>query len=201
VLPLPANWIAVPPVPMMAPASKMLTGRALLMAMPAEPEITPKLVIPPVKILPAMATAVLVARISLALSMRMPWLTALMLPLSTIAPATVLSKRAMPVAATIVPAFAISPVKDDTAQLVLVEKPSWMPRLAAEIEPLLLMPPVKVEIANSSMPADPAAIVPVLTMPPPALTSENTATLPTRMPLPDFDAILPLLLMPPAREP
>jgi len=42
----------------------------------------------------------------------------------------------LPVAATIVPAFAISPVKDDTAQLVLVEKPSWMPRLAAEIEPL-----------------------------------------------------------------
>ena len=61
------------------------------------------------------------------------------------------------------------------------------------------MPPVKVEIANSPMPAEPAAIMPVLTMPPPALTSENTATLPTRMPLPDFDAILPLLLMPPEK--
>jgi hypothetical protein len=131
--------------------------------------------------------------------MRMPRLTALMLPLSTIAPATVLSKRAMPVAATIVPAFAMSPVKDDTAQVVLVETPSWTPRLVAEIEPLLLMPPVKMEIAKRPMPADPAAIMPVLTMPPPALTSENTATLPTRMPLPDFDAILPLLLMPPEK--
>ena len=49
------------------------------------------------------------------------------------------------------------------------------------------------------MPADPAAIMPVLTMPPPALTSENTATSPTKMPLPYFDAILPLLLMPPEK--
>jgi NAD(P)-dependent dehydrogenase (short-subunit alcohol dehydrogenase family) len=44
VFPLPANWIAVPPVPIMAPASKMLTGCAVLMSIPAEPEITPKLV-------------------------------------------------------------------------------------------------------------------------------------------------------------
>ena len=32
VLPLPANSIAVPPLPMMAPPSKMLTGRALLIS-------------------------------------------------------------------------------------------------------------------------------------------------------------------------
>ena len=44
VFPLPANWIAVPPVPIMAPASKMLTGCAVLMSTPAEPEITPKLI-------------------------------------------------------------------------------------------------------------------------------------------------------------
>ena len=44
---------------MMAPASKMLTGCAVLISMPAEPEITPKLEMPPVKVGPAMAMAVL----------------------------------------------------------------------------------------------------------------------------------------------
>ena len=59
-LPLPANWIAVPPgAAMIAPASKMLTGCAVLISMPAEPEITPKLEMPPVKVGPAMAIAVL----------------------------------------------------------------------------------------------------------------------------------------------
>ena len=59
VLPLPANSIAVPPVPMMAPPSKMLTAWALLISMPAEPEIAPKLEMPPVKVSPAMSIAVL----------------------------------------------------------------------------------------------------------------------------------------------
>jgi hypothetical protein len=42
-LPLPANWIAVPPgAAKIAPASKMLTACAVLISIPAEPEITPK---------------------------------------------------------------------------------------------------------------------------------------------------------------
>ena len=60
-LPLPANSIAVPPVPMMVPASKMLTGCAVLISMPAEPEMTPELEMPPVKVGPAISIAVLLA--------------------------------------------------------------------------------------------------------------------------------------------
>jgi hypothetical protein len=71
---------------MIVPASKMLTAWALAISMPAEPEITPKLVIPPVKVRPAISIAVLLpARISLALSIRIPWLVATIVPLSTIA--------------------------------------------------------------------------------------------------------------------
>ena len=62
---------------MIVPASKMLTAWAPAISMPAEPEITPKLVIPPVKVRPAISIAVLLpARISLALSIRIPWLVA-----------------------------------------------------------------------------------------------------------------------------
>ena len=49
-LPLPANSIAVPPVPMIVPPSKMLTGCAVLISMPAEPETKPELEMPPVKV-------------------------------------------------------------------------------------------------------------------------------------------------------
>ena len=84
-MPLPANWIAVPPgAARIAPASKMLTALALLIKMPAEPETTPLLVMPPVKVGPAMLIAVLLERISLASLIRMPWLVALMLPLAMI---------------------------------------------------------------------------------------------------------------------
>jgi hypothetical protein len=50
--------MAVPPVPMMAPASVMLTEPTLAMTMPAEPEITPALKMPPVKLVPVMSIAV-----------------------------------------------------------------------------------------------------------------------------------------------
>ncbi len=83
-MPLPANSIAVPPVPTITPPSKMLTAWALLIKMPAKPDTTPLLVMPPVKVGPAMSIAVLLERTSLARSIRMPWLVALMLPLSMI---------------------------------------------------------------------------------------------------------------------
>ena len=87
----------------------MLTGFAVLISMPAEPEITPKLAMPPVKVGPAMAIAVLLARISLALSIRMPWLVALIVPVSTIGPSIMLAETKMPVRAAIAPPLLILP--------------------------------------------------------------------------------------------
>jgi hypothetical protein len=199
VLPLPANWIAVPPVPTIAPASKMLTGRAVLISMPAEPEITPKLVMPPVKVGPAMAIAVLLARISLALSIRMPWLVALIVPLSTIAPVMVLPFRPMPVLAVIVPPLAMLPVKVGTPFTKPSEvAPIAIPRRAALIVPPLVTPPAKVETSKSEMPVF-ARIVPLFTMPPPATGLPNTEPVKTPMPL-NFPAeIKPLLLIAPAK--
>src|SRR4051794_31866433 len=52
---------------MMTPPSKMLTPWALLISMPAEPETTPALKMPPVKVGPAMLIAVLLERTSCAL--------------------------------------------------------------------------------------------------------------------------------------
>ena len=108
-LPLPANSIAVPPVPMIVPPSKMLTARALLISMPAEPETTPVLRMPPVKVRPAMSIAVLLARTSLKPSILMPVVAALMLPLSMMPPATVAVKRLMPNFPAIVPELTIPP--------------------------------------------------------------------------------------------
>jgi hypothetical protein len=82
---------------------------ALVILMPTDPLITPKLEMPPVKVGPAMATAVPVERISLVSSTRMPWLAALTVPLSTIAPATVLWVMAMPVCAETTPLLVIPP--------------------------------------------------------------------------------------------
>ena len=50
-LPLPASSIAVPPLPMMAPASKMLNPCMLSTSMPIVPAIVPVLLTPPAKVL------------------------------------------------------------------------------------------------------------------------------------------------------
>ena len=64
----------------------------------------------------------------LASSIRMPWLVASRLPLTTMAPMMVLSIKAMPVFAVIVPLLTMSPVNDDTAYCCgLVAEPSLMP--------------------------------------------------------------------------
>jgi hypothetical protein len=123
----------------------MLTGCAVLISMPADPEITPKLLMPPVKVGPAMTIAVLPATISPALSIRMPWLVATIVPLSMIAPAMVLSEMEMPVFAVIVPLLRMLPVKNETGKSP--KAPSRIPIWPAEIvAPLLLvMSPAKVE--------------------------------------------------------
>ena len=75
-----------------------------------------------------------------------------------------------------------------------------MPALPAEIVPLLVTPPVKVETPRAEMPlAIAAEIVPALTMPPPALEEPNWAALVMRMPL--FAEIVPPvpLVMAPAK--
>jgi hypothetical protein len=56
---------------------------------PADPEITPKLVMPPVNVGPVILIAVLLARMSLALSTTMPCRDAWIVPVSTIAPVIV----------------------------------------------------------------------------------------------------------------
>ena len=129
------------------PPSKMLTEWALLIKMPAEPETTPKLEMPPVKVGPAMSIAVLLERTSLARSIRMPWLVALMLPLSRIAPLMVLANRAMPVLAVMEPELTILPTTLETPNALVVDLPNSMPICPALIEPLLLRPPRKVRYA------------------------------------------------------
>jgi hypothetical protein len=91
----------------------------------------------------------------------MPWLAALMLPLSTIAPVMVLSKRATPVFAVIVPELTILPTKVRTPAL-LVGLPNSMPTLPALIEPLLLTLPRKVETPRTTTPLLCAATTPLL---------------------------------------
>ena len=63
----------------------MLTG-ALAISMPAEPEITPKLEMPPMKVGPAISTAVCVDRILLAAVDQDAVACRQIVPLSTIAP-------------------------------------------------------------------------------------------------------------------
>lgn len=76
--------------------------------------------------------------ILLALSIRMPWLEARMVPVSMIEPPIVLSTMSMAVLALILPPLEILPEKLLT---VAIE----MPSAAAEIVPELAMPPEKVE--------------------------------------------------------
>jgi hypothetical protein len=75
-----------------------------------------------------------------------------------------------------------------------------MPRFDFEtIFPLLLMPPAKVVALVTKIPLEWAETVPVLMMPPPEPVLPRIATPPTKMPRPDFETILPLLLIPPAK--
>jgi hypothetical protein len=106
------------------------------------------------------------------------------------------------------------PEKLDTMTGVLLPAawpPTRMPSPRAEILPLLLIPPAKVETAvpkpdllPTRMPAAPAEMVPLLLMPPEKV--EMTADAfwdawpPTKMPL-ALAEIVALLRMPPAKSP
>jgi hypothetical protein len=163
----------------MTPPSKMLTEWALLIKMPAEPETTPELEMPPVKVGPAMSIAVLLERTSLARSIRMPWLVALMLPLSRIAPLMVLANRAMPVLAVMEPELTILPTTLATPNALVVDLPNSMPICPALIEPLLLRPPRKVPTPRTTMPSpcakgSPFATITLALMMAPAMVSAWT---------------------------
>jgi hypothetical protein len=72
-----------------------------------------------------------------------------------------------------------------------------MPALAAEITPVLLMPPKKVVISPTSMPTA-AVILPVLTMPPPGFDVPKAVTVKGSMPISPAEMV-PLLAMAPAK--
>jgi hypothetical protein len=183
VLPLPANSIAVPPL--ITPVSKMLTEEALTISMPIEPpEITPALKIPPVNVRPTMLMAVLVERISLGASTRMPWFVATIVPLSTIAPVMVLPlRRAIPVRAAILPPLLRKP--ETACCESSMPKPSAALITAPEA---LIRSPEKLAFSAIRMPAllNPRTM-PLLTTPPEKLLTSRTVMAPrpppTRMPL------------------
>ena len=110
-----------------------------------------------------------------------------MVPLSTIAPCTVLPPLiAMPVFAVSVPVFAMLPA-------TVEPNVTTMPPPPAEIVPPLLMPPENVAMSAISMPADLPATLPPLLMPP-VNAAPVTAAMPKFPP-----ATVPLLLMPPVK--
>ena len=84
-----------------------------------------------------------------ALSIRMPRLTARMVPLSTTAPLMVLPRMAMPVLAMTVPVLATLPVKLWTPSALLPAMPIAMPAAPAEILPALMIPPAKVDTPST----------------------------------------------------
>ena len=88
-------------------------------------------------------------------------------PPSTMAPLIVAVATPIPVVAAIVPLLTTLPTKDETGVDPKVAAPIRMPVPVAEIMPLLLMVPEKIEINPISMPMR-AVISPVLTIPPPA---------------------------------
>ena len=94
------------------------------MALPLVAEIVPALVMPPVKVGPVTAIAVRLATMVLALSIAMPWRDAVMMPLSTIAPSSVLATMLIPVPAVIVPEFEILPVNVDTELMSMAMPPA-----------------------------------------------------------------------------
>ena len=104
----------MPALPAMVPLAALVTPPAKeivpSMRMPAcAALITPALLMPPVKVCPVIAIAILVETIVLALSMPIPTLEARILPLSTIAPLMVEPAIVMPVLALIVPELEILP--------------------------------------------------------------------------------------------
>jgi hypothetical protein len=168
----------------MMPPEKVVTLRTSMA--PPFAIIVPLLAIPPKKIeSPRAPIPALTALITPPVELTMPpeqletsktkiaaWLgaPALIVPLLAMPPKKLVSKEATtPVsAAAIVPVLVIPP----PAASVLPNRATlWtlIPRPPAEILPLLLMAPAKVEtLRMRSMPVDFATIVPVLAIPPPA---------------------------------
>ena len=146
-------------VPLLAMPPVKVATLSIKTPVRADVEIVPALLMPPRKVEPWMKIAVAVAVSSLVLSIRMPWFVAEILPLSTIEPVMVLATMLMAVAAAMVPALEILPVKVETPETAMPDKP-------AVIVPLLLMPPVKVETGSTSTPTLVDEIVPALLMPP-----------------------------------
>ena len=106
------------------------------MPRPPDAEIVPALEMPPVKVGPEIAIAVLLVVIVLAPSTAMPRVEPRIIPLSTIAPAMVLPAMAMPVFAETVPALEILPEKVEALESAIA---AWV----AEITPEFEMPPPK----------------------------------------------------------
>ena len=99
--------VIVAPLALTMPPENVVT---FVTEMPTAGSIVPELVMPPVKVEPVTATAVPAETIVLALSIRMPWLAATILPLSTIEPLRVTPAMATPVLSVIVPLLLISPL-------------------------------------------------------------------------------------------
>ena len=189
---MPAEPAEMVPALLMPPVNVV----ARLTSMPVMAEMIPALLMPPRNFDAVTRTPALDALLNwLASSMRMPWLVASRLPLTTIAPMMVLSIKVMPVFAVIVPLLTMSPVNDDTAYCCgLVAVPSLIPTAPAESVPLLVMPPAKVETVIATMPVCTARIVPVLTTPP-----EMTASSSNPIAVSPVARIVPRLTTPPER--
>ena len=214
---------AIPVAPEIAPVLLTPPEKCgiLRSSMPAEPaEMVPALLMPPVNVVARLTSMPVIAEMIpallmpprnfdavthtpardallnwLASSIRMPWLVASRLPLTTITPIIVLSNKAMPVFAVIVPLLTMSPVNDDTVYCCgMVAEPSLIPTPPAESVPLLVMPPAKVETVIAAMPVCAARIVPVLTTPP-----EITASASNPIAVSPAARIAPRLTTPPER--
>src|SRR3984957_6216588 len=150
-LPVPPFWsiviafgaaltsIAVPPLPVILPPLTMAPANdatAPLTRMPTRPDTVPALLMPPVKVGPAILMAVAVEVIWLVPSMAMPRVVARMVPLSTIAPVIVLPAIVMPVGAVMVPALAMLPENAVTPETLMPIAVAVMTPAAA-----LVMPP------------------------------------------------------------
>ena len=98
-------------VPELVIPPKNVDVKKTLMPCPNAELIAPALLMPPVKVGPLILMAVGLDTILLVLSIRIPRLVAFSVPLSTIAPLTVLPTMLMPVLAVIVPALDTLPPK------------------------------------------------------------------------------------------
>jgi hypothetical protein len=116
--PLPRKAIAVPPVPVMVPESKILMAPEFAVRMPMVPEMVPVLAISPAKPAP---------------------------PVKTATPVTLIPIELIPIEFfdEIVPLLVMPPKKVASATRIAV----WSPRVEL-IVPLLVMPPPKTELAR-----------------------------------------------------